>query len=48
MFSLQERIERSEKQAQLSTVRRWLFYACVFLASAIAFGALCIGISFLK
>ena len=49
MFSsLQEEIERSENRAQLSVGRRWLYYAGVFVASAVAFGALYLGIRFLE
>jgi hypothetical protein len=49
MFSsLEEEIGRSEKQAHLSVGRRWLYYAGVFVASAMAFGALYLGIRFLE
>ena len=49
MFStLEEEIIRSENRAHLSVGRRWLYYACVFVASAIAFGALYLGIRFLE
>jgi hypothetical protein len=48
MFSrLEEEIGRSENQTHLSVGRRWLYYAGVFVASAIAFGALYVGIRFL-
>jgi len=49
MFSsLEEEITRSEKQTHVSMGRRWLYYAGVFVASAIMFGALYIGIRFLE
>jgi hypothetical protein len=49
MFSsLEEEIARSEKQAHVSMGRRWLYYAGVFVVSAIMFGALYIGIRFLE
>lgn len=49
MFSsLEEEIVRSENQAHMSVGRRWLYYAAVFVASAIAFGALYLGIRFLE
>jgi hypothetical protein len=49
MFSsLEEEIARTENQAHLSVGRRWLYYAGVFIASAIAFGALYLGIRFLE
>jgi hypothetical protein len=49
MFSsLEEEIGRSEKQAHPSVGHRWLYYAGVFVASAIAFGALYLGIRFLE
>lgn len=49
MFSrLEEEIGRSENQTHLSVRRRCLYYAGVFVASALAFGALYIGIRFLE
>lgn len=49
MFSsLKEEIERSEGTANGTVGRRWLYYAGVFFASAIAFGALYLGIRFLE
>jgi hypothetical protein len=49
MFSsLEEEIVRSENQTHLSVGRRWLYYAGVFVTSAIAFGALYLGIRFLE
>lgn len=48
MFSrLEEEIGRSENQTHLS-VRRCLYYAGVFIVSALAFGALYFGIRFLE
>jgi hypothetical protein len=49
MFSsLEEDIERSNSRTKLSVGRRWLYYAGVFLASAIAFAALYLAIRFLE
>jgi hypothetical protein len=49
MFSsLQEEIERTETQAELSAGRRWLYWAAVVVLSAIGFGALYVGIRFLE
>ena len=49
MFSgLREEIEGKDNRAQVSAGRRWLFYAGVFLASAIAFGGPYLGIRFLE
>jgi len=49
MFSsLQEEIERSEAGTKLSMCRRLFYYAGVFFASAIVFGALYVGIRFLE
>jgi arginine exporter protein ArgO len=45
---LEQEIGRRENQAHLSMGRRWLYYAGVFVASAIAFGALYLGIRFLE
>lgn len=49
MFSrLEAEIGRSENQTHLSVCRRCLYYAGVLVVSALAFGALYIGIRFLE
>ena len=48
MFSSLKELESHETETRLSRIRRGLYYAAVFAASAVAFGGLYLGIVFLE